>query len=346
MNQIALTQDPAQRLEQALKARRRLESWPREHYNYRASDVGQIVQLVDETIAEMRAARGEKQFDVSLVANVEPPPPGPLLPQPTAAESLTAAAAVVDLADDPSDRMSLLESLAQAIDSATASLSPSVATHLRALVHGRLQSERRVETAYAQMTTRATTDARAYAAKADVRGVEKVITRVGRDDGRLGHQRPERVSALIATIREQLDAARRLRLARDQWSVKVGSFRSYRRAVAGPLDDLTLMRGALDDIKRLAGPAASELPTLQLRLAAMLRTLDAVVPPAELASAHSLVESAVRLAAQAVSTREMAVRTGAMDRAWQASSAAAGAMMLLTRARHEIEVAIAPPGTE
>jgi hypothetical protein len=61
---------------------------------------------------------------------------------------------------------------------------------------------------------------------------------------------------------------------------------------------------------------------------------------------HALVENAARLAAQAISTREAAVRTGAMERAWQASSAAAGAMMLLTRAEHEIEAALAPPGTE
>jgi hypothetical protein len=253
---------------------------------------------------------------------------------------------VIDLADDSSERMSLLESLAQAIDSATASLSPTVATHLRALVHGRLQVERRVETAYAQMATKATTDAHAYATRADVRGVERVITRVGKDDQRLGHRRPERMSALLTVIREQLDSARRLRLARDQWSVKVGTYRNYQRAIAGSLSDLDQVQGSLDDIKRLAGPPAAELPKLQTKLAATLRTLDAVVPPTDLASAHALVESAARLAAQAVGTREAAVRTGAMDRAWQASSAAAGAMMLLTRARHEIEVAIAPPGPE
>jgi hypothetical protein len=179
LNEIALTQDAGRRLQLALQTRRRLESWPREHYNYRAADIAQIVQLVDETISELRASSGERQFDVSLVANISPSLPGPLLPVPTAAESLTIAASVVDLADDASERMSLLESLAQSIDAATASLSPSVATHLRALVHGRLQVERRIETAYAQMTTKATTDARAFAAKADVRGVERVISRVG-----------------------------------------------------------------------------------------------------------------------------------------------------------------------
>jgi hypothetical protein len=346
LNQIAFTQDPARRLQLALQARRRLETWPRDHYYYRASDVTQIVQLVDEAISEMRAAAGEQKFDLSLVANVETPLPAPLLPAATPAEALTTAASVVDLADDASERMSLLESLAQAIDAATASLSPTVATHLRALVHGRLQLERRVEAAYTQMASRATSDAHAYAVKADVRGVERVLRRVGKDDERLGRKRPERTSALLTTIREQLDAARRLRLARDQWSVKVGAFRNYQRAVAGSMADLEQMRQPLDDIKRLAGPPTSDLPKLQNRLAATLRALDAVVPPTDLASAHALIESAARLAAQAVGTREAAVRTGAMDRAWQASSAAAGAMMLLTRARNEIEIAIAPPGPE
>jgi len=57
-----------------------------------------------------------------------------------------------------------------------------------------------------------------------------------------------------------------------------------------------------------------------------------------------LIESAARLAEQAVLTRKSAVASGAMDQAWQASSAAAGALMLLDRAKHDIESAMAPPG--
>ena len=96
LNEIAFTKDPGRRLQLALQARRRLETWPRDHYNYRASDVAQIVQLVDEAISEMRAAAGEQKFDLNFVANVETPPPGPLLPPPTPAESLTPAATVID----------------------------------------------------------------------------------------------------------------------------------------------------------------------------------------------------------------------------------------------------------
>ena len=159
LNEIAITNDPGRKLQLALDARRRLEAWPRDHYNYKAGDVRQIVQLVDEAISEMRAAAGEQQFDFSFEANVQPAEV-PVLPEPTVAESLTSAAAVVDLTDDPSERMSLLESLAQAIDKATASLSSDVATHLQTLVHDRLRGERQVEADYSRLSSFAGADAK------------------------------------------------------------------------------------------------------------------------------------------------------------------------------------------
>ena len=292
----------------------------------------------------MRAAAGEQQFDFSLEANIQPAEV-PVLPEPTVAESLTSAAAVVDLTDDPSERMSLLESLAQAIDKATASLSSDVATHLQTLVHDRLRGEQQVEADYSRLSSFAGADAKARAARADVRGVEKVMARVRAEDERLGHRRPERVAAPPRrTVRDELDSARRLRLARDQWSVKIGTYRSYRRAVSAPLASLDLMAASLDDIKRLAGPEATQLPRLLERVAQVLRALASIVPPSDLAPVHTLIESAARLAEQAVLTRRSAVASGAMDQAWQASSAAAGSLMLLDRAKHDIESAMAPPG--
>jgi len=343
LNEIAITNDPGRKLQLALDARRRLNAWPRDHYNYKADDVRQIVQLVDEAISEMRAAAGEQQFDFSLEANIQPAEV-PVLPDPTAAESLTGAAAVVDLTDDPSERMSLLESLAQAVDKGTASLSPDVATHLQTLVHDRLRAEHQVEADYSRLSSLAGADAKTRAARADVRGVEKVIARVQAEDGRLGHRRPERVAALLASVHDELDSARRLRLARDQWSVKIGTYRSYRRAVSAPLASLDVLASSLDDIKRLAGPEATELPRLLQRVGQVLRALASIVPPSDLAPVHTLIESAARLAEQAVLTRKSAVASGAMDQAWQASSAAAGALMLLDRAKHDIDSAMAPPG--
>jgi hypothetical protein len=53
--------------------------------------------------------------------------------------------------------------------------------------------------------------------------------------------------------------------------------------------------------------------------------------------------SAVQLAAQAVTTRMEATLANDMDRAWNASSAAAGALMLGTRARADILSLLRPP---
>ena len=166
-------------------------------------------------------------------------------------------------------------------------------------MHDRLRAEHQVEADYSRLSSFAGADAKTRAARADVRGVEKVIARVQAEDERLGHQRPERVAALLASVRDELDAARRLRLARDQWSVKIGTYRSYRRAVSAPLASLDLIASSLDDIKRLAGPEVTELPRLLQRVGQVLRALASIVPPSDLAPVHTLIESAARLAEQA-----------------------------------------------
>jgi len=278
------------------------------------------------------------------VASPEPPKPIELLAEPTPEQLLEGAVAVADRADDPAERLTLFESLARALDKDAATLGIPVFTRLKSLVTSRIRTERLVEAAYTRLVVTANRAAERSALRGDVRSVEREIARVQREDQRLGGKRPDRVSAILVTLRERLDAARRLRLARDQWSVKVVAFRSYRRAIAAPLADLRLMSEGLDDIKRLAGPAAAELPALAKRATNAAKALALVVPPTDLASAHALMKTAAQLAMQAVSTRAAAVTSGAIDQAWQASSAAAGALMLLARAKHDLDTALAPPG--
>jgi hypothetical protein len=67
------------------------------------------------------------------------------------------------------------------------------------------------------------------------------------------------------------------------------------------------------------------------------------VPPSDLAAIHALFVSAAQLAGQAVAVRQHAVESGEIDRAWQASSAAAGALMLLQRAERDLAQALVPP---
>jgi hypothetical protein len=344
LNEIAFTSDPARKLAMAQEARRRLASWPADHYNYRGADVRQILQLVDEAISELRAQAGETQFDLNLVANVEPPPADTLLPEPSLAESLANATALADMADDPAERVALLESLTSALDKSSSSLAPAVGTYLEVQVRDKLRAEQATEASYTRVTGDALSVAHASAGRADVRGVEKAIARVEREDARLGRKRPREVSAVLATLRDELDAARRLRLARDQWSVKVSAYRRYQQEVKPAVSSLDLLSGALDDIKRLAGPDAAILPRLDARASDALQTLDHVVPPPDLAEVHTLIQTAARLAAQAIATRQAAVSTAAMDKAWQASSA--GSLMLLDRARQDLAAAVAPPGSK
>jgi hypothetical protein len=68
-----------------------------------------------------------------------------------------------------------------------------------------------------------------------------------------------------------------------------------------------------------------------------------VVPPHELAGAHALFLSAVQLADNAAQIRREAALAGDMTRAWDASSAAAGALMLGAKARADILTALRLP---
>ena len=70
---------------------------------------------------------------------------------------------------------------------------------------------------------------------------------------------------------------------------------------------------------------------------------SAIDPPEELAAAHALLISAAQLAANAATIRREAALAGSMTRAWDASSAAAGALMLGARARSDIQKLLKPP---
>ena len=72
------------------------------HFNYRRTEVQQMLSLLDEAIADLRAASGGERFDLNMLAFAEPPTIAePLLPPPTAKEAIEqvlTAARVVDTA--------------------------------------------------------------------------------------------------------------------------------------------------------------------------------------------------------------------------------------------------------
>ena len=206
-----------------------------------------------------------------------------------------------------------------------------------------IREEAKVGRQYAAFTSGLLKRATNAAGRADVREVERLLETASRRDAQLGHRRPDEINALLDQVRRQLDAARRLRLARDQWQERTGSYRAYRKVVAPIIDGLEQAQRSLDDIKRLAGSDASVLVALGERLTTNLKTLGVVSVPDELKPAHALLMSAVNLAETAVKTRRQATTSGELALAWDASSAAAGSMMLLTRAREDMEAAVRYP---
>jgi hypothetical protein len=178
---------------------------------------------------------------------------------------------------------------------------------------------------------------------ADVRGIERLVGAIHARDRELGGRRPDALNALLETVEAELDVARRLRLERDRWAIRVPELRKYHASVAAPLERLAGLKPALEDIKALAGSGPWALGTVQRVAAQVLKTVGALVPPEEFAAAHALLLSAAQMADSAAKIRREAALTGSMGRAWDASSAAAGAMMLGARARAEIQALLRQP---
>jgi hypothetical protein len=346
LNRIVATKDPKARLNMAVESRRRLASWPREHYGYRANDVRQMLGMLDEAISELRVAAGETSFAIDLIATPpEPPVPDrvPLLRAPTPAEAIAQAIAVAKVTDVPSDRISILRTVISAIDNPANGLPVRWGKPTRQWAIDTIDEELDVSKAYSSMSSTMLRRAAAAAGRADVRGVQGVLEAIVRQDTSLGRKRPDEVNALIEQVRTQLDAARRLRLARDRWTERAGSFRAYKSAVAPILNSMTRAHRTLDDIRNLAGSDAQVLVALGTQLSANARSLNGLVVPDEVKPAHALLSTAVNLAEAAVKMRRQAAVTGEMQLAWDASSAASGSLMLLIRAKEDMEAAVRLP---
>jgi hypothetical protein len=344
LNEVATTQNPVQRLAIVEKARKALVEWPPNHYNYRQAEVRQMVGMLDEAIADLRAASGERRFDIALTAFAETPPPiQQLMPPLTLKESIEQVLNAARNVDSSAERSSLLSTAMAAINRDAASLPSDWVASTRASVEGELATELRIDASYRLMTNSVLASAERRARTADVRGVERLLERVYARDRELGGKRPEAVSALVGAVQEKLDSARRLRLARDRWELRLPMLTEYGTAIRGPIALFARLKPQLEDIKALAGTSPTALTALQQGTSQLIAMMNGIAPPEELVAAHALMISAAQLAANAVNTRREATLANDIDRAWSASSAAAGALMLGARARTDILTLLRPP---
>jgi hypothetical protein len=342
LNEIAVASDRSRALALAQRAHDVLVQWPKDHHHYRDAEVREIQTIVDNAIANLRG-QPATSFDLALVASGadlfrEPPPS-----LPTGKGQLTQLLRVADMTPRAADRVTLLHSALGVLEENAASYSSKEASVLRDNITGRIEREVEVDRRYGRMSQRLLNEASRAAGSARISDVERVLAKLAKEDRKLGGERPETVEALRASLDAQLDSARRLRLMRDQWIVRQSVYREYQDRVGNQIAQLVKVQAQLESIRRLDGPSPRRVLSLKNRLAGGADRLERLQVPPEMKAAHDLLVGSWRFAENAAAGRFEAVTTGNVTTAWMASSAAAGSMMLLSRAQDEIRTLLEIP---
>jgi hypothetical protein len=343
LNEMLATPDRSRALEIAQRARATLADWPSAHFGYRQRDVQEILAVLDESISGLRAAAGIAAFDVALVAPMPEVELVPLPAPPSLYEQIAQAFRVAGLTGRAAERVALLQATLLMLGEAGDGLPAGDLAIWRRTAETQLRQELAIDARYAALARRLMGDARRAAAAARVADVERVLNRLHPEDQQLGGQRPDVVLALRASIEAHLSAARELRLLRDRWEIRRALYRDYQRMVGSYLRRLVRAESALEAIRRLEGPSPDALGDLRTRLRGGIARLEDMRPPTDLRPAHDTLISAWRFAESAISRRLAAAASADLASAWEASSSAAGALLLLSRAQQEIRAFVEPP---
>jgi len=343
LNDIALTTDRDRALAVAEQARRTLAEWPRAHYGYRQDEVREIVGLIDESIARLKGVRAPNEFQLALVASTPQLPLEPLATMPTPREQVDQIVKLTQVTERASDRVALLQSALAILADAPTGLSVVDAEAYRRSLQRQIAQETAIDTRYAELSKRLATIAARAAVAGRVADVQRVLDQIRREDVRLGERRPEAIQSLRHAVEAQLESARRARLLRDQWQVRRSLYGDYERTIQAQMLQLVKAQPALEAIRKLEGPTPARLATLRSRLSGGADRLQRVSMPADLRVPFDLLINAWRFAEHALDSRYNAISSGNVGTAWEASSAAAGALMLLSRAQQEIRTLIDPP---
>ncbi|MCE2542373.1 MAG: hypothetical protein J4F30_02880 [Acidobacteria bacterium] len=337
LNEIAFTEDPRARVALARSTRQRLLDWMDANHGYRAPDVVEIVALLDEAVSADTGGAADGDLSVSLVATTGRPRAMPVLPAPSLQEIIARALTASRLSAVPEERLAILDAVAAVLDDPRSELGAEWREVTRAIaVRDRAAEARRVA-AYAELRRESLAQAAAFARRADVHGVRTVLDGVRARDAELGRRNPDHLAALLSAIDGYLTEARALRLERDHRLHATTAARAYGADVKQVMARFTASRAALDDIRLLAGPAASALAALDRGLTDALDSLSGHVPPVEARVVHELLRQAINLAATAARQRYEAVLEGDLSGAWDSAAAAAGALMLFDRAAVELD---------
>jgi len=336
LGDMAFAPDPSAKLGIAAEIRRQLIEWPSSHMGYRASDVRELTAIVEEAISDIRVGSGQRAFDLSLVAIIEPPAER-LLSEPTLKDSIDLASAIARMTATARDRTSLQQSILSVLDRRKPSLPKPWYSSTRGMLTWSLEREAKLERQYAELGTRALGSATNYTARGDVASLEHLAADIRREDNRLGRQRPEDIQSLLASLAARTETARAISLALDLWEHRNKAYATYRRRIDASLDRFSGVVEDIGSVRALSGIEPARLSKTEKRISAIEVGLLPLDPPAELRPAHSMLVSAARLMREAARLQRSSALSGEMPVAQNASAAAAGGLLLLETARTRID---------
>jgi hypothetical protein len=291
----------------------------------------------------LRAVGSGNPFELSLVAMAGPPDLEPVLGMPNVKEQIDQMMRLASTTAAPTERMALLQGAMALVTEAAPKLSATDLTNYRTEVEGAIREEVSVDKRYSDLSRRSLDQAVRAAQRADSPTIERIVTRVRAEDAKLGQKRPQTVEALNTSLQTKLADSRRLRLLRDQWVLRRDTYRQYQSSVGSSMLTLVKSTASLRAIRTLDGPDPAQLVLLKSQLSGGADRLERMRTPEYLRDVHERLVGAWRFAENAVRARFDAVSRADSTAAWEASSSAAGALMMLARVQQDLTNLLTPP---
>jgi hypothetical protein len=326
-----------QRRALASLARQRLLDWSRAHYAYRAQDIQELAGLFDD-VARTRVEPGERALTLDLVAGPAPPVREPLQPPPDLRASIELALAAAAASDIPDERASILRT--------AAGVAGGAAPDLAAIIAARLESEAASAAAYAAFGKSLLARADAARRRGDVAAVERLRQELANRDRELGYRRPDDVAAMQTELTASLERTRAHRLALDHYSYVKPALLAYERRIRPALTGLSQQEPLLEAIREMRSVGFANVERAINRLKALEETVRSTSAPEDLAAVHATLASALQMAREACERRRLAVITNKTQTAREASSAAAGALLLAGAVKADLVMGLFPPKAE
>jgi hypothetical protein len=136
---------------------------------------------------------------------------------------------------------------------------------------------------------------------------------------------------------------RAYRAALDRYTAIRPALFAYEKGVRPVMSGFDGLVPVFQAVREERYTAYERLERAGVRLGDYADALQAVDPPPDLADVHATLISAVQMAFHAVTRRRLAVASGSRVVAAEASSAAAGAMLLAAQARETLVARLYPP---